>query len=87
MWTHINEPWNAARYKDTIKSLNRKAKAFRIKLETFPYDESLNQSTRPLVDGEAERIFIWNYAGRAGALGFTRLRNIDRRLPEKWRKK
>ena len=38
MWTHINEPWNAA-YKDAIKEFESENEGVRIKLETFPYDE------------------------------------------------
>lgn len=46
MWTHINEPWNAA-YKDAIKEFESEMKAFGLNLRRS-HMMSLNQKYRPL---------------------------------------
>ena len=68
MWTHINEPWNAA-YKDAIKEFESENEGVRIKLETFPYDEFESKVQTALIDGEggADIYELWG----GWALDFT----------------
>ena len=75
MWTHINEPWNAA-YKDAIKEFESENEGVRIKLETFPYDEFESKVQTALIDGEgvaeemAEKVREENYEPTYGALEY-----------------
>lgn len=68
MWSHINEPWNAA-YEDAIKEFEAQNKGIHIKLETFPYDEFESKVQTALIDGEggADIYELWG----GWALDFT----------------
>ena len=77
MWTHINEPWNAA-YKDAIKEFESENEGVRIKLETFPYDEFESKVQTALIDGEggADIYELWTCP----------LFRLPQSLPYQWHK-